>query len=989
MTARPLDASVRLATAIARDEACEGNWSAVQPPHFLLAILNVVDDAYHEHARALRLTAEELAPIPEFARESRQLLGFTDEELTRQRRRLLAWSRRGGGFHHDRETPHAHELSSRVREVLDQASIFASMDGTAPAGIVHVLRAILTLAADEMRDILQIPLETKPTLEWESRMNQYAARLRLSRVALAMTDVEGSIAITRRFGDVEAFKIFTLHDRILREQMRQFDGAEEIGKKGDSLLVAFTAEAAAVAWALIVQSLLRREPVLSKIPLRVRIGIHGGEILSQHSSGGPDSVFGIAIDTTARIASLAAGGQILTDREIRDVVAPQTLQLPAGFAAIEWQLHGPYELKGLTRPVDIFEVGEKGVASFQRPDSTPKVTAAAERPAEGAAPARPRAHTASRSGPPTPVIDTIGRDLTALARDGRLAPVIGRRREMRTLARHLQRTSKRNVMLIGEPGVGKTAVVEGLARRAAEPDAPDVLRNLRIVQIDVADLVAGAKYRGDLEQRVRALLTEAESDPGMVLFIDEVHLVVRGAGEAADIANLLKPALTRAEFRCIGATTTEEFERYIKTDAAFMRRFQLLRVGEPSEAEAMEMCTAWARRMEEAQGVRIADEAIAAAVSLSARLIRDRRLPDKAIDLIENAVTWVKLSSLSEKAGAPTKATPVVNRADIEAVLEEQYEIRVRRADALNPQTVGTRLNDALVGQTNAVRAIVQALEGMTARESGRDSPLGVLLFLGPTGVGKTAAAEVIAGALFGPSAFARINMNEFRERHELARLIGAPPGFIGHDQAGSLFRFVESAPQGLVLLDEVEKAHPEVLDYFLQLFDKGEALDSRGRKADFRHHLFVMTSNVGARESAETKPIGFGRAREDETGSEAEKTPGARLREHFRPEFLGRIDRIITFRALDAGDYEALLDRFIEERRAALALEGTRLEVAGDVIAALRAARPDEGDGVRGFQRFFERVFLVPLNEHLTGARPAAVRAVWAGDRVAFSSTA
>ena len=988
MTARPLDASVRLATAIARDEACEGNWSAVQPAHFLLAVLNVVDDAYHEHARALRLTAEELAPIPELARESRQLLGFTDEELTRQRRRILAWSRRGGGFRHDREMAHAHELSSRVQDILDQAATFASMDGTTPAGIVHVLRAILTLAPDEMRDILQVPLETKPTLEWESRMNQYAARLRLSRVTLAMTDVEGSIAITRRFGDVEAFKIFTLHDRILREQLEPFDGAEEIGKKGDSLLVAFTTEADAVTWALIVQSLLRREPVLSKIPLRVRIGIHGGEILSGPSSGGPDSVFGIAIDTTARIASLAVGGQILTDREIRDVVAPQALQLPAGFSAIEWQLHGPYDLKGLTRPVDIFEVGEKGTAPFQRPDSTPKVTAAADRPAEGAGPARPRTR-ATRSGPPTPVIDTIGRDLTALARDGRLAPVIGRRREMRTLARHLQRTSKRNVMLIGEPGVGKTAVVEGLARRATEPDASEVLRNLRIVQIDVADLVAGAKYRGDLEQRVRALLTEAESDPGMVLFLDEVHLVVRGMGETADIANLLKPALTRAEFRCIGATTTEEFERYIKTDAAFMRRFQLLRVGEPSEAEAMEMCMAWARRMEEAQGVRVADEAIAAAVSLSARLIRDRRLPDKAIDLIENAVTWVKLSSLSEKAGVPTKEAPVVGRADIEAVLEEQYEIRVRRADALNPQTVGAHLDDALVGQANAVRSIVQALEGMTAREAGRDGPLGVLLFLGPTGVGKTAAAEVIAHALFGPSAFARINMNEFRERHELARLIGAPPGFIGHDQAGSLFRFVESAPQGLVLLDEVEKAHPEVLDYFLQLFDKGDALDSRGRKADFRHHLFVMTSNVGVGEAAETKRIGFGRAQEDEPGREAETTSSARLREHFRPEFLGRIDRIVTFRALDTGDYDALLDRFIEERRAALALEGTRLEVAADVVAALRAARPDEGDGVRGFQRYFERVFLVPLNGHLAGARPAAVRAVWTGDRVAFSSTA
>ncbi|MCI0437290.1 MAG: AAA family ATPase [Gemmatimonadetes bacterium] len=981
MSGPVLDASVRLATAIARDEACEGDWSAVQPPHFLLAILNVVDDAYHQHATALGLTAEELAAIPTLAREARSILGFTGEELTRQRRRLLTWSRRGGGFHHDRQSPHTHEIASRSQDILDQGGTFASMDGARATSVVHVLRAILTSAADELRDILQVPLDIKPTIEWETRMNEYAARLQLNRVALAMSDVVGSIDITRKHGDVEAFKIFRLHDDLVREQLGHFAGAAELGKEGDSFLIAFTAEADAIAWALTIQSKIRHEPTLSRIPVRVRIGIHSGEVLSRGPEYGRESVFGIAIDTTARIASLAGGNQILTSRDVRDVVASGALELPDGVAEIEWRLHGAYDLKGLTRPVDIFEVGEKGLASFQKPDATAKVTPVADRPVAPAEPARPRPGTPSRHGHQTPVIDTIGRDLTRLARDGRLAPVIGRRREMRMLARHLQRTTKRNVMIIGDPGVGKTAVVEGLAQRAAAPDAPEVLRGLRIVQIDVADLVAGAKYRGDLEQRVQALLNEAESDPGMVLFIDEVHLVVRGAGEGADIANLLKPALTRAEFRCIGATTTEEFERHIKNDAAFLRRFQLLRVGEPDLEESLEMSTAWARRIESAQQVRIEDDAITAAVLLSNRLLRDRRLPDKAIDLLENAVTWVKLSSLSEKASAPTKGTPVVTRGDVEAVLEEQYQVSVRRADALDPDEVAARLSAELVGQSGAIRAIVDALEGMTARDARRDGPLGVFLFLGPTGVGKTATAEWIADALFGRAAFARINMNEFRERHEIARLIGAPPGFIGHEQAGSLFRFVESAPQGLILLDEVEKAHPEVLDYFLQLFDKGEALDSRGRKADFRQHLFIMTSNVGSRGET-AKPIGFGRS----GAADAPSMTVESLREWFRPEFLGRIDRIVTFRALGPEDYDALLARYLEEARRDLEEQGIRLEIDAGVQDGLRQAHEEGGDGVRGLRRFYERAFLAPLNQYVSDDQPAVVRATWEGGRVVLT---
>jgi ATP-dependent Clp protease ATP-binding subunit ClpA len=568
--------------------------------------------------------------------------------------------------------------------------------------------------------------------------------------------------------------------------------------------------------------------------------------------------------------------------------------------------------------------------------------------------------------------------------------VIGRAHEKKMLARYLQRTSKRNVIIVGDAGVGKTAVVEGLAQRLVAADAPDFLRSLRIVQVNVADIIAGARYRGEMEERVQQIVEEVTSDPNLVLFLDEIHLVMKaGTGDGApmDIANILKPALARDDFRCIGATTTEEFERYIKSDAAFLRRFQLLRVPEPSVEEALDICRGWARRIEQLQDVEIDDDAVAAAVTLSAQLIRGRALPDKAIDLLENAAAFVKVTSLSFNVAQMTKERPRVGRAEIEAVLEEQYGIAVRRADVLDLGRIERVLRAELIGQDEAIRAILESLGAARAREGARAAPLGVLLFVGPTGTGKTFAAECLARALFddGRGAFIRFNLSEFKERHELARLAGAPPGFIGHDQPGALFRFVEAHPQGLILLDEVEKAHPEIQDYFLQIFDKGEALDSRGRRADFRRHLFVMTSNLIGGGEAERPRIGFDR----HEGAPQRQTaaPDDALRQYFRAEFLARIDRIVAFRTLARPDYETIFDQRIAALAAELEREGVRLECATEVRNGVCQLYERPEEGVRGFLRLFERALVVPLREYLR-ANPdqKTVHVEWSNNRVSVT---
>ena len=579
---------------------------------------------------------------------------------------------------------------------------------------------------------------------------------------------------------------------------------------------------------------------------------------------------------------------------------------------------------------------------------------------------------------PTPgaAIDSLGRDLTRLATEGRLAPLVGRHNEILSVVRALHRVSKRSVLIVGEAGVGKTAIVEGLAQHLTSKDAPSDLASLRIVELSIGHLISGTRYRGDLEERLRGVLDEARQDPDLVLFLDEIHLAVGGgSGEGAvDIANLLKPALGRGDIRCIGATTESEFDRYIKSDAAFMRRFSLVHVREPSREDALEILRAWARRIEEAQSVVVQDDAIEASIDLSVRFIRDRFLPDKAIELMDSAASRVKVSTLSFGAIIPTKEPPTVKRSDVEAVLQEQLGGRVA-LELPGRDDVVRALSEQLVGQEEAIAQIAEWIDGVRFAPEDQSKALGVILLTGPTGVGKTAAAEIMGRLLThgDERGVANFSMNEYKEPHELARLIGAPPGFIGHDAQGALFSFAHAHPRGVIVLDEAEKAHPEVAEYFQQIFDTGETRDSRGRLVDFRGNFFLLTCNLGAAADAH-KQIGFATIR-----GQGPKDPEEVLRQtlstYFKSEFLARIDRVVLFRELEMPDFDGLLERQLEGLRRQM--QGDRsitIELTPEARAYLLESCADQEEGARGFVRRFERLLSIPLREAAQAEKAARV---------------
>lgn len=575
---------------------------------------------------------------------------------------------------------------------------------------------------------------------------------------------------------------------------------------------------------------------------------------------------------------------------------------------------------------------------------------------------------------PGTAFDSLGRDLTRLATEGRLAPLVGRHSEILAVVRALHRVSKRSVLVVGEAGVGKTAIVEGLAQHLASKNAPSDLASLRIVELSIGHLIGGTRYRGDLEERLRAVLDEARQDPNLILFLDEIHLAVGGgSGESAvDIANLLKPALGRGDIRCIGATTESEFDRYIKSDAAFMRRFSLVRVREPSREDAMEIVRAWARRIEETQSVVVQDDAIEASIDLSVRFIRDRFLPDKAIELLDSAASRVKVATLSFGAIIPTKEPPTIKQSDVEAVLEEQLGGSAT-LELPGREDVERTLGEELVGQDEAISQIGQWIDGIRFAPEDQSKPLGVLLLTGPTGVGKTATAEIVGRLLTqgDERGVAKFSMNEYKERHELARLIGAPPGFIGHEAQGSLFAFAHAHPRGVIVLDEAEKAHPEVAEYFQQIFDTGETRDSRGRLVDFRGTLFLLTCNLEAASHAH-KQIGFSAV----SGQDLEDTENVlrkTLSTYFKPEFLARIDRVVLLRELEMLDFASLLDRQLKRLRGKLGQDHSiTLEISPEARAHLLEACADQEEGARGFVRQFERMLNIPLQEAAQGGDKA-----------------
>ena len=547
----------------------------------------------------------------------------------------------------------------------------------------------------------------------------------------------------------------------------------------------------------------------------------------------------------------------------------------------------------------------------------------------------------------TRVLDQYSRDLTLLAASGSFDPVIGRDEEIRRSVQILSRRSKNNPVLIGEPGVGKTAVAEGIAAYIAGSDAPDSMAGKRLVALDLPALLAGTKYRGDFEERVKAVLKDVKKAGDVILFIDEMHTMI-GAGSAEgaiDAANILKPALGRGEVQIIGATTPEEYRRHIEKDAALERRFQPVKIAEPSRSDSLKMLGAVRQSLEKHHGVKISDAALTAAVDLSARYINDRFLPDKAIDLADEAAAHIRVSGGG-----------LVTAEDIAGIVSMWTGIPVANLSADETKrlcNMESILHRRVIGQNEAVTAVSRAIRRGRVGLSDPDRPIGSFLFLGPTGVGKTELCRALAEAVFGESdAMIRLDMSEYMEKHAVSKLIGSPPGYVGYEDGGQLTERVRRKPWSVVLFDEIEKAHEDVWGILLQIMDDGRLTDSAGRVVSFRNTIIVMTSNVGAKSISDGRPrMGF----TPDGGDEAQLMRARineELRRTFKPEFLNRIDETIVFRRLSRAEIRSIAERMlltVAERFKAL---GMTLSVPDQVVDFLAERGYDEKYGARPLRR-------------------------------------
>jgi ATP-dependent Clp protease ATP-binding subunit ClpC len=606
----------------------------------------------------------------------------------------------------------------------------------------------------------------------------------------------------------------------------------------------------------------------------------------------------------------------------------------------------------------------------------------------------------------TPTVDQFGTDLTAMAREGRVDPVVGREQEIEQTVEVLSRRTKNNPVLIGEPGVGKTAIVEGIAQRIVDGDVPDTLRDKRLIQLDLAGMVAGTRYRGDFEERLKKVIDEIRAHgDDLVIFIDELHTVVgAGAAEGAvSASNMLKPALARGELHIVGATTIDEYRKDIEKDAALERRFQPILVPEPTVEDTIEILHGLRDRYEAHHQVRFTDESLAAAAELSDRYITDRFLPDKAIDLVDQAGARVRLRTKTPAAGrreleqrlerlrrekdeavavedygrATTlrdeiaeltqrtdsaangeKTVPEVTAADIAEVVSRATGIPVAQLTAEEKERLlglEGHLHQRVVGQDEAVSVVAEAVRRSRAGLGDPNRPIGSFLFLGPTGVGKTELARALAEALFGSEdRMIRIDMSEFQERHTVSRLVGAPPGYVGYEEAGQLTEAVRRTPYAVLLLDEIEKAHADVFNILLQVLDDGRLTDGQGRTVDFKNTVVIMTSNLGS-DLISRRTLGFG----GDGGSEGEQLRDrimTRLREAFRPEFLNRIDEIIVFRRLDQPELRQITGLLLEETKRRLHAQSITVDFTTEAVdwLAQRGFQPEFG--ARPLRRTIQR---------------------------------
>ena len=545
----------------------------------------------------------------------------------------------------------------------------------------------------------------------------------------------------------------------------------------------------------------------------------------------------------------------------------------------------------------------------------------------------------------TRTLDMYSRDLTLMAESGRIDPVVGRDAEIGRCIQILSRRTKNNPVLVGEPGVGKTAVAEGLAWRLAQGDVPDELKSRRLVSLDIASMLAGTKYRGDFEDRVKCVLREVERAGDVIIFIDELHTIV-GAGSAEgalDAANILKPALSRGEVQIIGATTPEEYRKHIEKDAALERRFQPVTVPEPDAASCERMLYALLPKLESHHGLAIADGAVRAAIRLSQRYLCDRFLPDKAVDLLDEAAAAARIAGGGHPVTEDDVANVISNWTGVPtaAITESEADRLLSLEDALCRR---------VIGQDEAVSAVARAIRRGRAGVSDPGRPVGSFLFLGPTGVGKTELCRALAEAVYGSEeALIRFDMSEYMEKHAVSKLIGSPPGYVGYGEGGQLTDRVRRAPWSVVLFDEIEKAHPDVYNLLLQIMDDGRLTDSMGKRADFRSTIVVMTSNVGARAITDARPrLGFAGGE----GGEVREKVMRELRETFRPEFLNRVDGTILFRRLDSGDVRRIAEGMVSAVARRLEAMGISLAVTEAALDSLAEHGYDAVSGARPLRR-------------------------------------
>lgn len=642
-----------------------------------------------------------------------------------------------------------------------------------------------------------------------------------------------------------------------------------------------------------------------------------------------------------------------------------------------------------------------------------------------------------------PNLTAYGRDLCQSAREGRLDPVIGRDAETERVIRILSRRQKNNPCLLGDPGVGKTAVVEGIAQRIADGRVPETLRGRRIVMLDLASMIAGAKYRGEFEERMKGVLAEVSRDARIILFIDEIHTIIGagGAEGALDAANILKPALARGEIQVIGATTGEEYRRHMERDAALERRFQTVTIAEPDEETAHRILAGLRSRYEAHHRLTITDGAIDAAVRLSARYINDRYLPDKAIDLIDEAAAKKRLDACEEAGEGLERMLKSVSAEKAEAILAGKYEkaaslreqekrlraeydaqsgdmflaisdaLRITDTDVAEIVTAWTGipveqlaheesdrlahleelLGARVIGQNEAIRAVARAVRRGRAGLKDPRRPIGSFLFLGPSGVGKTELARALADTVYGgEDALIRLDMSEYMEKFTVSRLIGSPPGYVGYDEGGQLTSRVRRRPYSVVLFDEIEKAHPEVFNLLLQILEDGTLTDAQGRRADFRNAILIMTSNVGAQGLLSAAPLGFRASADTESERRRMKeTVSAALRETFRPELLNRIDETVVFDKLDAQSIREIAARMLAELTKRIAALGITVHFSDALSENLAREGTDPRFGARPLRRTVVREVEDPLSEELLAGRIVSgdtVDAEWTPEGVRFT---